>query len=492
MAINAYQESVFFHYILSNPVFLNTTKPEFFSNPTLKDLFEIAKEHTINYHEPPEKEQLSELVRIKGFGEKIKDEIIGALYNSKVQMAQYGDKWLEDNVGPWIRMKNLEYVMRKSIAFMKTANVGAENAAEVVEQIRHMFSTETAIDFTFNLGNDFFDPKSHKMDRLATTSTGYPFIDLCLDGGWWKGSLIVFLSGPKSGKSMWLGNLAAQSVYNGYNTAYITVELQKEIIAMRIGSNMLSIPMDEYKEKSKDEDFMRKKLTTLQQTSFRPLGKFHIQEFPSSTMGTTDLRTYLVKAQEILGYKFENVFIDYINIMKNWRNPNTENLYMKIKQISEDLRAIAQQENWAIITATQTNRSGWDTSDLSITNVGESAALLHTVDGLFGIVVNPEMKAKGECYLKYLADRVSGLENTRKRYTFQRQYSRFEEDPNSPIEDLEYMFNHLVSGQGKRRGIKPTNSYNINTKVGNYSENQGITGTIEDPANPKNMDLMNR
>ena len=356
MGVNSYQESVFYHYILGNPIFLNTTKPEFFSNPILKDLFEIAKDHTIKYKEPPEKEQLSELVRIKGLGDKIKDEVIGALYNSKIQLQQYDDKWLEQNVGPWIRMKNLEYVMRKSIAFMKTANVGAENAAETVEKIRHMFSTETAIDFTFNLGNDFFDPKSHQQDRLARTSTGYPFIDLCLDGGWWKGSLIVFLSGPKSGKSMMLGNLAAQSVYNGYNTAYVTLELQKEIVAMRIGSNMISVPMDEYKEKSKDEDFMRKKLSALQQTAFRPLGKFHIQEFPSSTMGTTDLRSYLVKAQEILGYKFENVFVDYINIMKNWRNPNTENLYMKIKQISEDLRALAQEENWAVITATQTNR----------------------------------------------------------------------------------------------------------------------------------------
>jgi len=94
-----------------------------------------------------------------------------------------------------------------------------------------------------------------------------------------------------------------------------------------------------------------------------------------------------------------------------------------------------------------------------------------------------EMKAKGECYLKYLADRVSGMENTRKRYTFQRQFSRFEEDLNSPIEDLEYMFNHLVSGQGKRRGAKPTNSYNtsIDAKVSNYPEQR----TEKDPADPQ-------
>jgi len=82
----------------------------------------------------------------------------------------------------------------------------------------------------------------------------------------------------------------------------------------------------------------------------------HIKEFPASTASSNDIGAYLRKAQELLGYKFENIFIDYINIMKNWRNPNTENLYMKIKQITEDVRAMGQENNWAIISPTQTNR----------------------------------------------------------------------------------------------------------------------------------------
>ncbi len=166
--------------------------------------------------------------------------------------------------------------------------------------------------------------------------------------------------------------------------------------------------------------------------------------------------------------------------MKNWRNPNSENLYMKIKQISEDLRAIAMEEQWAIITVTQTNRTGWDTSDLTISNVSESGALLHTVDALFGIVVNPEMKAKGECYIKYLADRVSGMENTRKRFTFDRKYSRIEEDMEAQIEDLEYMFNTLMRGSRKteHRGNKATQSQ-IDAKISSQANEQGIV--IEPP-----------
>jgi hypothetical protein len=298
-------------------------------------------------------------------------------------------------------------------------------------------TTETAIDFSFNLGADFFDPTSHTQERLARTATGYSYVDKCLNGGWWKGSLISFLGSPKSGKSFWICNLSANSVYNGFNTAYITLELQREIVAMRIGSNMLNIPIDNYEELTKDQDLLKKKLTKLKRDSLKPLGHLHIKEFPSSTMSTNDLRTYLVKAQDLLGYKFDNVFIDYINIMKNWRNPNTENLYMKIKQISEDLRAIAQEEQWAIITPVQTNRMGWDANDLTISSIAESGALLHTVDGLFGIVADPIMKSRGEYFLKYLADRVSGLENTRKKFNFNREYGRIEEDMTSQIEDMD-------------------------------------------------------
>lgn len=351
-----YQEQIFFHYILDNRIYLNTTKPEFFSNQVLREMFEIAKDHTLRYKDAPSKDQMSELIRVKGINDRISDDIIGALYNAKIQLQNYDSKWLEENVGPWIRIRNLDSVMRKSIAFMKTSQITAENAAETVEKVRNMLTTETAIDFDFNLGSDFFDAASHRQTRLARTSTGYDFMDLCMKGGYWKGSLIGLLGSPKSGKSLWLNNLAGKSVSNGYNTAYITLELQEEIVNMRIGSNLLDIKMDDYEAKTEDQSFLKQKLTDLKKNAFKPPGNLHVKEFPSSTASTNDISSYLKKTQEILGYKFDNVFIDYINIMKNWRNPNTENTYMKIKQISEDLRAMAMEEQWCVITVTQTNR----------------------------------------------------------------------------------------------------------------------------------------
>lgn len=455
--IASYTEQIFYHYILENQIFLNHSKSEFFTNSNVKEIFDVAKEHALRYKSAPTKEQIIELIKLKGLGEKYNEEIISSLYNTRQQMLNCEPKWLEENVGPWIQVRNLDVVMRKAIAFMKTTKMTADNAAETVETVRHMLSSETALDFSFNLGADFFDPTSHMQTRLSRASSGYDYMDLCLKGGYWKGSLIVLLGGPKCGKSFWLSNLALRSVQLGYNTAYITLELQQEIVNMRMGANMFTIPIDDYESWAADQDGLKRKISDTRANNPIKLGAMHVKEFPASTCSANDVRTYLKKVQEIMGIKFENVFIDYLNIMKNWRNPNTENTYMKIKQIAEDVRAMAMEEQWAVISATQTNRGGWDTNDLSISDVSESAALLHTVDMLFGIITNPEMKARKEYFLKCLASRVSSYENTKKRFTIDWTYGRIEEDKNAQILDMDYVINNIVSSNNSGpRKAQPT------------------------------------
>jgi hypothetical protein len=459
-SIHMFQEQIFFHYILENKIYLNVAQSEFFTNQILKDLFSVAKEHCLKYQVPPSKDQMWELVRIKGLSDKISEDIVNALYNAKLQLENYDRNWLEENVGPWIRIRNLDNVMRKSIAYMKTSQITPENAAETVEKVRNMLTTETAIDFDFHIGSDFFDAATHRQTRLARRTTGYKYLDTCMKGGYWSGSLIVFMGPPKSCKSLTLNNLSARSVSLGYNTAYVTLELQEELVNMRIGSNLLNIPVDNYDKVAEDQDYLRKKINDFKSNSFNPLGALHIKEFPSSTASTNDIETYLLKTEEVLGIKFDNIFIDYINIMKNWRNPNTENTYMKIKQIAEDLRAMAMRNTWCIITCTQVNRQGFLSSDINITNISESAALLHTVDLLFGIILTPEMKANSEYYLKCLANRVAGYENTRKKFILDWTYARIDEDKNTQIEDMDFILNSVINTNNTKRGQQQITSQN--------------------------------
>ena len=163
-----------------------------------------------------------------------------------------------------------------------------------------------------------------------------------------------YTGGILSHNTLWLGNLAAEAVRMGNNVAILSFEMSDRKYLKRIGSNMLGIPMSNYKNSAEDTEMVKKKIQSLAFDNLRIPGQFFVKEFPTSQVGVPDIERYLTKLEERRGIKLKIVVVDYINIMKNWRNPNTENTYMKIKQIAEDLRGIAMKHEWCIITATQT------------------------------------------------------------------------------------------------------------------------------------------
>jgi replicative DNA helicase len=280
---------------------------------------------------------------------------------------------------------------------------------------------------------DFFNPENHKQLTQFTFSSGFPFIDLVLGGGFSAKALYVFMGMPKVGKSLWLGNIAAQSVKMGHNVAVLSLEMSDRKYVKRMGANILGVPVSEYGKIADDEQAMKKKLGSMMYDNLKVPGHLTIKEFPTSQASVNDIERYLKKMEEIKGIKFKVIVVDYINIMKNWRNANSENTYMKIKQIAEDLRGMAMQNNWSIITATQTKQGDFDASDLSINSAAESSGLVATVDGMFGIIQDPIMYANKEYKLKILANRDDGYKNAYKVFSVDYKYMRITEDANVPM-----------------------------------------------------------
>ena len=258
-------------------------------------------------------------------------------------------------------------------------------------------------------------------------------LDLVLGGGFYSKALFCLIGEMKIGKSIWLANLAANSVRLGYNTAVISLEMRDRKLVKRLGANLLNISMREYGQAAEDKVMMKKKLANMGYDSLQVPGKLYVKEFPTSSAGVPDIERYLQKMEEMKGIKFKVIILDYINILKNWRNPNSENMYMKIKQIAEDLRAMAMRNDWAIVTATQINRSGFGSTDLNATNISESAALGHTVDAMFGIIQDEIMHANREYILKLIANRDDGYKNSRRKFLINYDYMRIMEDPDSTI-----------------------------------------------------------
>lgn len=424
-------EKIFYHYIQKNKELLNIVKPRFFETEAVRTAYELSHEFIQKYSEPPTENQMREIAKMRGAEGLLESTKLDAIY--AVDLAEYDADWLKESCESWIEYKNLDISVVDLISYLKTTKVNSENVKDVVQTAKSIIADRNNISFNFDEGLDFFNPESHLQPTNDTFSSGFPYVDLVLGGGFYSKALFCFIGEMKIGKSIWLANIAANSVRMGYNTAVISLEMRDRKVVKRLGANLLGIKMREYGAISTDTDSMKKKIKNLGYAELTQPGKLYVKEFPTSSAGVPDIENWLRKMEEMKGIKFKVIVLDYINIIKNWRNPNTENMYMKIKQIAEDTRAMAMRNDWAIITATQINRSGFGSTDLSATNISESAALGHTVDAMFGIIQDEIMHANEEYILKLIANRDDGYKNSRRKFLINYEYMRITEDPNSQI-----------------------------------------------------------
>jgi archaellum biogenesis ATPase FlaH len=394
-------------------------------------IFDAAKDFWGKYHEMPTAEQLIQAFKISGKSEDVKESEITSIYD--IDLTKYEDDWLRETTEFFIEYKNLTKSAVDAVKYIQTTPVTSENIRTVIDTFKNIVVERNNIDFAFDEGLDFFNPSSHKQLTSSTFSSGYPFIDTVLGGGFSAKALYVFMGMPKVGKSLWLGNLAAQAVKSGHNVAVLSMEMGDRKYIKRLGANVLGIPISDYGNISNDEQAIKKRLASVTYDNLRVPGQFIIKEFPTSQASVPDIERYLRKIEELRGIKFKIIIVDYINIMKNWRNPNSENTYMKIKQIAEDLRGVAMTNQWSIITATQTKQSDFDSSDLSINSAAESSGLVATVDGMFGIIQDPIMYANKEYKLKILANRDDGYKNAYKVFNVDYRYMRISEDASVPM-----------------------------------------------------------
>jgi len=424
-------EKIFFHYLMERKELLAVVKSRFFETGDIRKIYEIIQEFTEKYSDAPTKSQINELIKMKGLSDELDTTKVDYLY--EVNLKEYEEEWLKETAESWIEYKNLDLSVYDLLNYLKTTKVTVENVKDIVQNAKNIITERNNIQFNFDEGLDFFNPDSHIQPASDTFSSGIPMVDLVLGGGWYSKALFCFIGEMKIGKSIWLANVAANSVKLGYNTAVLSLEMRDRKLIKRLGANLLGINMKEYNKMAEDKVMMKKKIGNMGYESLQVPGKLFVKEFPTSSAGVPDIERYLLKMEEIKGIKFKVIVLDYINILKNWRNPNSENTYMKIKQIAEDARAMAMRNNWAIVTATQINRSGFGSTDLSANNISESAALGHTVDAMFGIIQDEIMHANREYILKLIANRDDGYKNARQKFLINYDLMRITQDPDSQM-----------------------------------------------------------
>ncbi len=416
-------EKMFFRFSLEKPKYLQAIRSGFYSSEEIDVLSNLSLKFYTKFNETPSKDQLKLLVKnAKGAADKISDNIVNLIF--EVDLDQYDEEWLTSTAESWIKWRNFDTTLIDTIEFIKTTNVTPENTDHIISKVKTLINERNNLTFNSDLGLDFFDVDSHDQKATEKVSTGYNFLDRVLEGGYDKGGNLVVYAGEQNiGKSIFLANDAAQFVKMGTNTAVITAEMAAHKFVKRIGSNLLGININEYGDKSKNKDYIKRKLQTVG-SGFTPPGSLFIKQFPTSQATVLDIEAYLSQIEEEKGIKLGAVVIDYINILQNYRNPNSENTYLKIKQIAEDLRAMGIRNNWLIVTATQITRSGYNASDITMLDIAESAGLSHTADVMLGIIQDDIMKASNEYRLKILKIRDGEGKGTKCKIDINYSYMR--------------------------------------------------------------------
>ena len=233
---------------------------------------------------------------------------------------------------------------------------------------------------------------------LRGITTGIKKLDsLLYHKGWGRRELAIFMGGAKAGKSTALINAALSAVMEGHNVLYVTLEVAREIVGARADANLADMTMDELRS---NPHTARERIAEF---SEKPkIGKFKIHEFPSGTMKPSDLRR-LIQHYKAQGIQFDLICVDYLDIMAP--NFRTNDPIENSKSIWVDVRAIAMEEDVAMLSATQTNREGFKSSVAKAEHVAEDFNKIRTADLVISINKTEEEAKRGEARLYFAASR---------------------------------------------------------------------------------------
>ena len=479
---NLYFEILAFFYILKDPSLIKNFNKRFFSEPTIVSIFDYAQDFVNQYKEEPTPEQLYELIKISG-KEEVPLDSIKTLWQNQSGLSRYTDEWLKENISDWGKWRSFWTGLENTIAYVKQlpSNIAYTDCETYINRASNIFNNGASFSVNTSEGYDFFDLENHVIKDEDTHSTGYKFMDLCLKGGFMKKGLYIIMGAPKVGKSQWLCNLAANSVKMGYNTIYITLEMSYQKVSNRIGSNLFNINIDDYQNALKDQNKMKQATQSFHNGLMVPAGKFYLEEFPTSTATATDIENFVLKKEAELSklyncvFKFANVFIDYVNIMRDQRGNSGDNTYIKIKNICEDVRAVGQRNQWAMISVTQLNGDGYESTNLSMANVSESKGLIATVDALFGIIQTALMRASNVYYLQACALRDSPHIGDKKKFIWDPYHLRITEDTSEDIipdtVDIPAIYRSATASEIEKVNKKKSLQQTVPTTQPQFSDN---------------------
>jgi len=303
--------------------------------------------------------------------------------------------WLLQEFETFTRHKGLERAILESAELLEKGEYGP-----VEDKVKNAMQVGLQKD----LGIDYFaDPKGRLMglkDNNGQVSTGWTTLDRKLFGGFNRGELNIFAGGSGAGKSLFLANLGVNWALNGMNVCYLSFELSEALVAMRVDSMFTDIPT---KEIFKDLDGVEMKVKMIGKKS----GAFQVKYMPSGK-NANDIRSYLKEYEIKTGRKIDVLLVDYLDLMMPIaKKISAENLFVKDKYVSEELRDLAMELGCVFVTAAQLNRGAVEEIEFDHSHISGGLSKIQTADNVIGIFTSRAMRERGRYQIQLMKTRSS-------------------------------------------------------------------------------------
>ena len=314
------------------------------------------------------------------------------------------EAWLESTTEKWCQDRAVQQAVLEAITI-----IDGKHKSLTKNALPDILQKALAVSFDTNIGHDYIESFSDRYDFYHEQEERIEFdlekFNLITKGGLPNKTLNIALAGTGVGKSLFMCHVAGSVLAQGKNVLYITMEMSEERIAERIDANLLDVPIDQIPNLS--FDMFSNKIAKLKKSTS---GKLIVKEYPTGSAHSGHFRALLNELKLKKKFVPDMIFIDYLNICASSRMKamgGSINSYTYIKAIAEELRGLAVEFDVPIVSATQTTRSGYGSSDPGLEDTSESFGLPATADLMFALVSNEELEAQNQIMVKQLKNRYN-------------------------------------------------------------------------------------
>ncbi len=378
-------------------------KEQYFQDGVEKIIFKSIFDYIEKYNSNPTNEVLFIELEKTSFNEEQYNAAVNYLESEITKESDAKQQWLLDETEQWCKDKAIYNAVLDGIHI-----IDGKDKTRTPDALPTLLSDALKVSFDTNVGHSYTEQSEDRYDFYHEVEEKIPFdlefFNKITKGGLPNKTLNIALAGTGVGKSLFMCHVAASTLMQGKNVLYITLEMAEYKIAERIDANLMNISMDDLHDLPKymyeDRfDKVRKKTQ----------GKLIVKEYPTAAAHTGHFRNLLSELQLKRDFVPDIIFVDYLNICASsrFRPGAVVNSYSYIKSIAEELRGLAVECNLPIVSATQTTRTGFVSTDVGLEDTSESFGLPATADFMFALISTDELQEMNQMLIKQLKNRYN-------------------------------------------------------------------------------------